>query len=401
LGTPDNIVLDRSQTSGLWMLAAGETLVWAGLFYIYAALLLSWERDLGWPKTDLTIGFTLAVLTAAIISPISGRIVDAGFGRGLLGLGAVVGASGLVALSMVESRMGFVLAWLWIGIGQSACLYEPCFAFVTRVAGTHARRVITRITLVAGFASPIAFPAGAGLSNLLGWRGAVLIFAAAVGLVAAPLLFFGAGLLQGRHLLKPHPEHGALARQAVQAAIHKPAFWLMAAAFPLLAVEHGILIAHTIPLLVERGLGEATAVAAASLFGPMQVAGRLLMMTMENRTRSTTMMALPYLGVAMAALILLGAGLNVTLVFAFAATQGAAFGLISILKPPVIAEMLGHTAYGAIAGWLAVPYLIGGAFGPYVGAILWQIGGYTFVLWAAIGMALAGLALILMLIRLR
>jgi predicted MFS family arabinose efflux permease len=383
------------------MLAAGETLVWAGLFYIFAALLLSWERDLGWSKTDLTIGFTLAVLTAAMVSPVSGRIVDAGLGRWLLGLGAVGGAAGLVALSVADSRLWFILAWIWIGISQSASLYEPCFSFVTRVAGTNARRAITRITLVAGLASPIAFPAGAMLSETLGWRGAVLIFAAVVGLVAAPLLFFGATLLQGRLPEKPHPEHKSLDRRALRAALHKPAFWIFALAFPLLAMEHGILIAHIIPLLVERGLGQAAAVTAASLFGPMQVAGRLLMMTVENRTRSTTMMLLPYFGVFIAALILLSAGLNLTLVFAFAATQGAAFGLISILKPPAIAEMLGRTAFGTISGWLALPYLIGGAMGPFVGAILWQMGGYTLVLWATVGMALAGLALIAMLIRLR
>ena len=47
----------------------------------------------------------------------------------------------------------------------------------------------------------------------------------------------------------------------------------MAMAFPLLAIKHGILIAHIIPLLVERGFAEATAVTAASIFGPMQVAG--------------------------------------------------------------------------------------------------------------------------------
>jgi predicted MFS family arabinose efflux permease len=401
LTSTEKVGPERSQTLGLWMLAVGETLVWAGLFYIFAALLLSWERDLGWSKIDLTIGFTLAVLTAALFSPISGRIVDAGLGRWLLGLGAVGGALGLVALSMADSLLWFILAWMWIGISQSASLYEPCFSFVTRVAGINARRAITRITLVAGLASPIAFPAGAMLSELLGWRGAVLAFAGVVGLVAAPLLFFGASLLQGRGAEKPHSEHKALDRQALRLALRKPAFWIMALAFPLLAMEHGILVAHIIPLLVERGLGQALAVTAASLFGPMQVAGRLLMMTVENKTRSTTMMLLPYFGVFMAALILLGAGLNVALIFAFAATQGAAFGLISILKPPAIAEMLGRTAFGAIAGWLAVPYLIGGAFGPFVGALLWQIGGYDFVLWAAVVMALAGLALIAMLNRLR
>ncbi len=47
---------------GHWALAIGETLVWAGLFYIFAALLLSWERGLGWPKTDLTIAFTLTLI---------------------------------------------------------------------------------------------------------------------------------------------------------------------------------------------------------------------------------------------------------------------------------------------------------------------------------------------------
>jgi predicted MFS family arabinose efflux permease len=389
-----------SQRAGLWMLAFGQTLVWAGLFYIFAALLLSWERDLGWPKTDLTIGFTLAVLAAAAMSPLGGRIVDAGGGRWLLGGGALAGALGLVALSMVESRVWFILAWMWIGLSHAACLYEPCFAFVTRVAGDQARRAITRITLVAGFASPIAFPAGAALSDMLGWRGAVLVFAGVVGFVAAPLLFFGAGLMQGKLAFRPHPGRKALDRQALRAAIRKPAFWLMAAAFPLLSIEHGILIAHIIPLLVERGFALATAVAAASMFGPMQVAGRLLMMTVENRARSTSMMLLSYVGVTLAALILLAAGLNVVLVFAFAATQGASFGLISILKPPVIAETLGRTAYGAISGWLAVPYLVGGAFGPYVGAILWELGGYQLVLWATVGMALAGLVLILLLIRL-
>ena len=399
--TDINAPLTGAQHRGLWILAIGETLVWAGLFYVFAALLLSWERQLGWSKTDLTIGFTLAVLTAAVASPVSGRIIDAGRGRWLLGFGAFGGALGLVALSMVESRLWFILVWMLIGVSHAACLYEPCFAFVTRVTGNNARLVITRITLVAGLASPIAFPAGAVLSDLLGWRGAVLVFAGVIGLIAAPMLFFGASLLQGHQPLKLHPEYKELDRKALHIAVRKPAFWLMALAFPMLAIEHGILVAHIIPLLVERGFAQATAVLAASTFGPMQVAGRLVMMGMESRTRPTTMISLSFFGATLAALILLNAGLNVVLVLVFAATQGASFGLISMLKPPVIAETLGRTAYGAISGWLAVPYLIGGAIGPYLGAVLWQTGGYTLVLWATAGLALSGFVLILLLIRFR
>ncbi len=380
-------------------MAIGETLVWAGLFYIFAALLLSWERGLGWPKTDLTIAFTLAVLTAAVASPIAGRIIDAGHGRWLLGLGAFGGALGLVGLSLVETRAAFIGVWMLIGLSFSACLYEPCFAFVTRVTGDQARRVITRITLAAGLASPIAFPSGAALSELLGWRGAVLVFAAVVGLIAAPLLFYGATLLDSTPHTPRTATHKSHDRRALKAALKKPAFWLIALVFPLLAMEHGMLIAHIIPLLVERGFNVATAVLTASIFGPMQVLGRILLMVSETRIRPNATILLPFIGATLAALLLLGAGLNAPLVFLFAALQGASLGLISILKPVVIAGKLGSAAYGAISGWLAVPYLVGGALGPFVGALLWQAGGYTLALWVAVSLAALGFLLTLILVR--
>lgn len=156
---------------GLWALAIGETLVWAGLFYVFAALLLSWEQDLGWPKTDLTIAFILAVLTAAAASPFTGRIVDIGYGRWLLGLGAFFGALGLVALSFVESRTAFIAVWMLIGLSFSACLYEPCFAFVTHATGPLARPALSHASpSQRGLPPPSRFRAG--LSWPKSWVGA-------------------------------------------------------------------------------------------------------------------------------------------------------------------------------------------------------------------------------------
>lgn len=234
----------------------------------------------------------------------------------------------------------------------------------------------------------------------MGWRGAVLVFAAVVGLVAAPMLFYGATLLENKSRVVAKPTHKPHDRRALEAALRKPAFWLMAFSFPLLAMEHGLLIAHIIPLLVERGFSVATAVFAASIFGPMQVFGRILLMLSERRIRANAMILLPFGGAIIAGLVLLNAGLNTQLVVLFAALQGASLGLISILKPVVIAEKLGSAAYGTISGWLAMPYLIGGALGPFAGALLWQAGGYVMALWAALIMASLGFALTLIIARL-
>ena len=58
------------------------------------------------------------------------------------------------------------------------CLYEPCFVFVTHTLGSRAAPAILRLTLVAGFASPLSFVAGAWLANTYSWQVAVYSYAA-------------------------------------------------------------------------------------------------------------------------------------------------------------------------------------------------------------------------------
>ena len=48
------------------MLAVAETIVWAGLYYIFPALLVHWEADLGWSKTELTGAFTASIAVSAL-----------------------------------------------------------------------------------------------------------------------------------------------------------------------------------------------------------------------------------------------------------------------------------------------------------------------------------------------
>ena len=380
----------RAAALGVWMLGIGETIIWAAIFYVFAALLLVWERELGWQKTDLALGFTLAILAAALTSPLAGRLIDAGYGRFVLGLGAAAGAGGLALLSETTAPVEFWAVWVFIGVAQGFCLYEPCFSVVTRAKGVAARPAITRITLVAGFASALCFLSASALLEVVGWQTTLLIFAAVAAGVAAPTLYVGAALLEGAAGEAARPAPKAENRAALRAALRRPQFWLIALAFPLMALNHGVLLNHIMPLMAEKGIAQTTAVLVASTFGPMQVMGRLALMTMERRVNSLLMLSIAFSGVFVASLLLLGAGVSPVFAFAFAALQGATYGLTSILKPAITAELLGRVGFGAIAGWLAFPYLLGSAFAPYLGALVWEIGGYDLVVPMTAGLAALG-----------
>ena len=66
-------------------LAVGQTLVWAGLYYLFPALLLRWEQSLGWSKADLTAAITLAIFVSALAAPLAGRLIDASAGCAMNG----------------------------------------------------------------------------------------------------------------------------------------------------------------------------------------------------------------------------------------------------------------------------------------------------------------------------
>ncbi len=390
--TPDAVAI--------WLLAIGQTLGFAALLYIFAALVVTWEQATGWSKAQLALGPTLSILVSATLAPIMGRLVDRGFGAELLAGGVLFGAGALVVLAQVQSVKQFVAVWALIGIAHAACLYEVCFAFLTRRLGAGARAAILRVTLLGGFASTIAFPAGAFLAEALGWRGAVLAFAAALALVAAPANFV-AGRRLRRGLRAGHradPAGQAEADAALRRALRRPAFWTLAAAFALIAGNHVMLVSYFIPLSLDRGASQSMAVLAASCVGVAQVAGRLLL-TLGEARMGTARASRVMLGALVAAGIAMWlAGVAPALIFAFAALQGAANGLMSILKPVLTAETLGHAGFGAIAGAMATGSLLGIAAGPFAGALLLETGGALALIGAAFAMALAAAALILSLL---
>ncbi|WP_263626576.1 MFS transporter, partial [Xinfangfangia pollutisoli] len=206
------------------------------------------EADTGWTKAMLAAGPTTAFLVMALLTPLSGRLIDRGLGGEVLIVAPVLAAAGLAILSCVTSPAGWMAGWALVGLAQAGALYETCFSFLTRRLGTGARAAITRVTLVAGFAGTVAFPLGRVLGHAFGGQGALAVFAAIVALGVVPVNALAVLRLRRRAraaaLQRPPDPPGAL-----RAALRRPAFWAITLAFGLAYLNHGILITYILPLL--------------------------------------------------------------------------------------------------------------------------------------------------------
>lgn len=384
--------------AGVWALSVGQTTGYVAQTFAFAALVVALTDPVtgtGIPRALLAAGPTVGLLVAAALAPYAGRLVDRGHGPTLLAFGPVLSAAGLVIASLCGGQAAIWIAgFAVIGLGQATSQFETCFALLTRWLGSSARRAIVRVTLVGGFATTLAFPLGDALNRAFGWQGALVGLALMQLAVTLPLNVIGTRLLAGARTdgaEAPGTADGDAA--SLRAALRGRAFWMLAGMIALIWMNHAMLTTFALPVMMDRGAAHDIAVMLAAAMGPAQVAGRLMLVLAGDRLplRSLTLWVLAgFVGAAV--LLIAGKGVP-TLWLLFALFQGAAAGVVTILRPLLTADVLGRAGFGAIWGALSVAPLLAYAIAPLLGALLLQWGGAPAVVLAALAMAVVALGI--------
>ena len=364
------------------LLGLAQTLNWAATLYLFPALLVHWERQPGWDRGWLTAVYTGSLLVTAAAAPLVGRVIDAGHVRSLTIAAAACAASALLVQGFTGSFAIFATAWLVIGMAMAALLYEPCFAVLTRHRGAAARPSILAVTLIAGFAGTVAFPGANALAAAFGTGLTAAAFAAAIVLIALPATLAAFRLLEREGVaVEEGPDPSALPQpDGGKGSERRRRFLLLAMAFTAGAVVHQMTVTHILPLLAERGVPATLSVAVAATIGPMQVAGRLVLMGLGPGVTTFAATLVCFGGLALAQAIAFASGSWAAGLFAFAAVQGGAWGLVSIVRPVLTREWLGQARFGATSGTIAAWVTGGTALAPVIGTGLWRLGGYGLML---------------------
>jgi MFS family permease len=340
-------------------------------------------RDLGLSPSWVFGAFSGALVVTAILGPRIGAAIDAIGGRGVLLASNLVLAAGLASLGFVTGTAGLFASWTVIGIGMAAGLYDPAFATLTRLYGSEARRPITGITLIAGFASTVGWPLTAYLEARYGWRIACSVWAGAHLAIGLPL-----------NALLPRAERPAPPVAGTPPAEPATAGWsramvLVALMFAATGFVSSAVSAHLPGLLQGAGASVAASVWAGALVGPAQVGARLIeagpMRHVRPIVSARIATAMHPLGVLALALV------GPVAAPAFALLYGAGNGVITIVKGTLPLAVFGPAGYGRRLGLLAAPARLVQAAAPLAfGLMLEGLGSGA--LWISAGLSLLALA---------
>jgi len=357
----------RDVIAGPWravlVLGVTEILAWGAIFYppVLTVPLIADER--GWSMSFAMGGFSLALLTAGLVSPRVGRLIDRHGGHWVMPIGSLLGALGLVLLVYVEHPAAYLAVWMLLGVATAATLYDPAFATLGRIFGLRARGPITALTLAGGFASTVSWPATHVLLEAVGWQGTYVVYAAVLALIAAPLHAF----------VLPRTRADTVAQldrpTSTPSRALPPRGWpflLVAAAFAAYAFVPSGLSAHLLAIFGRAGIDAATVVAIGALFGPAQVASRICELIFARRIHPlyVARIAVAMLLTAFALLALFG--LSIPAAAAFAVMFGMANGLLTIARGAVPLALFGAAGYGHLMGRIGGPYLVMQAIAPLV-----------------------------------
>ena len=369
-----------------------ETVIWAAIFYSFPALVLHWQGEFGWSATQAMGAFSLALAVQGLTAPWVGRLIDRG--RAPLGmpLGALGALMGLAELTQVQALWQFYAVWAWLGLMMGATLYDATFSVVTRARGAQARAAITAITLAAGFASTLAYPLTAVMTEIGGWRAAIWVLVGLVLVLVVPLLWLAAARLETEAAARL-PRATASDQMAPDGAA-RAGFWPLAGGFALTALGSGILLAHLLPLMAALGVPDGLGILAASTIGPAQVVARILLMLAGARVAARQVALGAFVVLMLAALAMGAAAAIPAMALVFALAQGIGNGVISILRPVVTREVMGEAGFGETAGRVARLSLFAFALAPGLGAVLADLAGYGAVIALCAAAPLAGFVLL-------
>lgn len=393
---------ETTRRRSAWLVVSASSV---GLFLHFGSLLVnafgvmltSLCDEFGWSRGQVSLGFTLATLTAMLTMPLTGWLTDRlGARRPILVCTAIFGALYASLVFLTPQLWHLYAVFLVLGLVGPGTSAVPHASLISRWF-TERRGLALGVAMCGTALGGVIWPkATQELLDRFGWRNTYAISGAAVLLIAVPLMML---------LLKDPPATARLSRQDsnnAQAdgltrgeALRGSLLWLLIFAFFVISMSIQACMIHLVPLLKDRGMTPGNAALVASVMGAAGMAGRLGMGYLLDRLPAERVPSVAF-GLVAAGIFVLFAGATGTAAYFAAALIGFGYGAESATIPYLVSRYFGLRSFGEIYSYLFITVPLGGALGPaLMGLGFDRTGSYQLTLLAC-GVATVIAALLLL-----
>ncbi|MDB5724280.1 MAG: Arabinose efflux permease family protein [Novosphingobium sp.] len=350
------------------------------------------EREFGWPRAEISLGYTILAFTAFFFGPVIGMVIDRHGARRVAIPGTLLAAAAFAALGLTGSSLWqwyalwFLLALVALGVKSTVWSVAVSGAFT-------AGRGMALALMLCG--SAIAQFVGPILTNWLiethGWRAAYIYLGLGWGGLAfvVVVFFFRSAQPRAGGSEKKSATTAHLPGLTFKQAMRNPIILRIYAANLFSALVGSGISFHLYPILTETGLKSTGAALLASLAGIGGIFGKLLTGWLLDRFQGNTIPVLSFAVAAVAYFLLLNsfhsAGAVAAGVFILGYSSGAGLGVTTYL----ISRYGGLRAFGTIYGTLGSMLMLGSGIGPpLAGLVHDRTGSYSALLLTAIPVVL-------------
>ena len=366
--------------------------------------------EFGWERGVTAGAFSFGFVASAVVSPLIGKLMDRAGPRAVMELGVALMGGGMLLAPLTSAPWHlYVTLGVMVGAG-SVCLGYSGFSLF--LPNWFVRR--------RGLAIGIAF-AGVGIGSVTllpwvqhmieqgGWRTACTAMGLLILIALAPINL----LLRKRpEDLGLQPDGDAVSSVSsgkavsnvldpvwagtewtLARALRTARFWWIALGyFCGLYIWYAVQV-HQTKFLLDIGFSASLAVWALGMVSLLGIPGQILLGHLSDRIGREAIWAISCAGFAIcfAALIGLRYEPSLFLVYLMVVTQGVmGYGLTSVMGA-VVLEIFQGPHYGSIFGTLMLLALAGGAAGPWVTGLLFDLTG-SYIIAFAIAIAVSGLS---------
>jgi MFS family permease len=335
-----------------------------------------------WSRTEVSLAFTLATLTAMLTMPLTGWLTDRLGSRRPILISMLVFGALYASLSFITPHLwhlyGVFLLLGLVGPGTSAV---PHASLISRWF-TNRRGLALGLAMCGTATGGVIWPwATQNLMDRFGWRNAYAISGGAVLLVAVPLLLLflkepSAPVQSSKTAVVDAEVDGLTRGEALRGSL----LWLMLFAFFIISMSIQACMIHLAPMLKDRGMTAVNAAFAASLMGAAGMIGRLGVGYLLDLLPAERVPSLAF-GVVAAGIFMLFAGATGASAYVAAILIGFGYGSESATIPYLVGRYFGLRSFGEIYSYLFITVPLGGALGPVLmGAVFDHRGSYGLAL---------------------